>query len=136
MKQNAMLWKCCLLAVMFTSISCVTVSAQNMFSTNPFNNPLNNMLNTMITGKVNEEMLRQSVANQKSRSGTDSRSTATLATTQPPKSPAEISKIVGFRPTPAPLKVREIANLLGSTAEEKEATFKVFSNLLTYFVCR
>ena len=59
MKQNAMLWKCCLLAVLFTSISCVTVSAQNMFSTNPFNNPLNNMLNTMITGKVNEEMLRQ-----------------------------------------------------------------------------
>jgi hypothetical protein len=133
MKKNITLFGCSLMTVLFTLLSCTPVSAQNMFSTNPFNNPLNNMLNTMVTGKINEEMVRQSVGNQKSRSGGGSRSTATPTTTRPKRSAAEISKIASFRPTPAPLKVREIANLLGSSPEEKDATFTVFSNLLIYF---
>ena len=91
------------------------------------------MLTTVINGKINEEMLRQSVANQKGRSASASGSTATPTTTQPKKSAAEISKVASFHRTAQPLKVREIANLLGSTPEERESTFTVFSNLLTYF---
>jgi hypothetical protein len=133
MKKHMTLLKCSLMAVLFPLLSCINVPAQTMFSTNPFNNPLNNMLNTMITGKINEEMLRQSAASQGSRSGGGSRSTALLATAQPRKSAAEINKIASFRQTPTPLKVRELANLLGSTTEERETTFTVFSNLLTYY---
>ena len=133
MKKNMTPFICCLITVLFALLSCTPVSGQNMFSTNPFNNPLNSMLNTMINGKINEEMLRQSVANQKSRSGSGSRSAATPTTTKPKKSAAEIGKTATFHPTAQPLKVREVVNLLASTPEDKEATFTVFSNLLTYF---
>jgi hypothetical protein len=133
MKNNVTLLKYCLVAVLLPSLSYNCVSAQSMFSTNPFNNPLNNMLNTMITGKVNEEMLRQSVANQNSRSGGSTRSTAPPVATRTKKSAAEISRITSFRPTPTPLKVQELANLLGSTPEDREATFTAFSGLLTYY---
>jgi hypothetical protein len=111
-------------------LSYTSVSAQYMFSTNPYNNPLNNMLTTMINGKINEEMLRQSVANQKGRSSPKS---TTAQSTAHSRSAAEISKVVSFRPTATPLKVREIANLLGSTVEEKEQLFTLFSQFLTYF---
>jgi hypothetical protein len=134
MKKHTKVFSRCVGTALFALLLCTAAPAQSMFSTNPFNNPLNNMLTTVINGKVNEEMLRQSVANQKSRSGSGPRSTTTPSTTQPGKSPAEISRIVSFHPTAQPLKAREMANLLMTTPQDREATFKVFSNFLTYFV--
>ena len=126
-------FKHCSMTFVWLLISCAAVLAQSMFSTNPFNNPMNNMLNTMISGKVNEEMLKQSVANQRSGGGSSSKPAPPLARPQPGKSVAEINRIVTFRPTPTPLKVHELANTLGSTPEEKEQAAATFSNLLTYY---
>lgn len=132
MKPNNAFVKSCLVVVLCTTFSASAVLGQNMFSTNPFNNPLNNMMTTMINGRVNEEMLRQSVANQQG-GGNGSSSNSTQPPVQARKSPAEINRIAGFRPTPSPLKVRELANMLGTTPEDREQAFTVFSNLLTYY---
>jgi hypothetical protein len=132
-KIHATLLKWSLMVVLFPMLSYVTASAQTMFSTNPYNNPLNNMLTTMINGKINEEMLKQSVVNRPSGGDNGSRSNAPSTTPQSRKSPAEINRIASFRPTPAPIKVRELANMIASTPEEREQTFTVFSNLLTYY---
>jgi len=118
-------------------LSYTPASAQYMFSTNPYNNPLNNMLTTVINGKINEKMLQESVANQKKSGGTTSGSTKPQTTKQPTapraKTTAEINKIVTFLPTAAPLKLREIVDLLANTADEKAQYNTLFSQFLSAF---
>ena len=135
MKNNMEFLNCCLSVVLFTLLSCIPASAQFMNGSYNFNNPISSTLSTLISGKINEESMMRSQANKKKAgdSGT-SKSTVAQAATQPKITAAEISKASSFHPTAQPLKAREIANLLGTTPDEKEQTSTLFSQFLTYFV--
>jgi hypothetical protein len=111
-----------------------SVSAQFMNGSYNFNNPISSTLSTLISGKINEESMMLAQANKKKAGASGaSKSTVSQTVTQPKITAAEISKAATFRPTSQPLKIREIANQLASTPEEKEQTFTLFSQFLTYF---
>ena len=131
MKRSTSRFKHCLALAVFVFVTCAPASAQfagGMGST--WNNPISSTISVMITGEINEENLKRAVANQKGGAG---KSTLSSPAPSPGKSPTQIDAAVRFRPTATPLKVRAVANQLGTNADEKAQMLALMNKLLKYY---
>jgi hypothetical protein len=121
----------CFVLASFLFLACVPASAQfagGMGTT--WNNPVSSTISVMITGKINEENLKRAVANRKGGAGNSKSSPAAAS---PSKSAAQVDAAVRFRPTATPLKARDVANQIGTNADEKAQMFALMNKLLEIY---